>query len=135
MFVAIIISMINKCGLYQLNDIVKIIIFTSPLILGLIFAGIGQYYQWNRLEYKSKIKEYRQKKFFLQALTLLKANKLKEAIDVHDDLLTDKLFTAFVYPLILAKMLEIGTDEEKTKVENRLTEIFDEFNPEKVFKT
>lgn len=131
-FVAIIISINNKNGLHQLSDAVKIIIFVSPLILGWIFALLGVFYMRNRLDFKVKIKLYRQRKFFLQALTLLSDNKLNEAINVHDNLLTDNLFKAFILPLILAKMSEIGTDEQKTNAENRLNEIFKEYSPEKV---
>jgi len=111
--------------------LIAISIFT-PLIAGITFAGLSQYFLLSRLDYRSKIKEYRQKKFFLLALTFIRANKLNEASHVYNKLMNNKEFEAFVFPLILAKTLEIGTDEQKAKVENKFAEIFDEYSPDKV---
>jgi len=114
------------------RGIMVLFIFILPLIFGIIFAGLGQYFLWNRIEYRNKINRYRQNKFFLLALTFIRANKLNEASHVYNKLMNNKEFEAFVFPLILAKTLEIGTDEQKAKVENKFAEIFDEYSPDKV---
>jgi hypothetical protein len=74
-----------------------------PLIWALVFGYIGQEYTNKRIRYKRQINEYRQRRFFTKAITLLRRGNISEAIYIFDELLIDRNYRKFILPFIICE--------------------------------
>lgn len=111
---------------------VLFIIYIFPLILGLIFGMIGQYYVNKRIRYKVQIKEYRQRRFFTQVIDLLRIDNLNDAINIYEDLLTDRDLRKFVFPLLIKGLMNSTDEDQHDKGMKILNSVLENYNPEKI---
>lgn len=114
------------------GDFWLMLLYISPLMLGLVSGFIGQYFVDKRRKYKADIIEYRQRKFFTETMNLITSGKLNEAIDVYTDLVTKQDFRRFLYPFFLNEFLHSTNEDQKKKGEERLVVVLKAYNPNDV---
>lgn len=103
-----------------MNPIPALIIFISPIMLGLIIGGIGQGYGLKRMEYKMKIRLYREYRHFNFALDYIQQDKFTEAIDLYNSMPVGYL-REFIYSHLLAYFsLGKHTEGNKTQAIERI---------------
>lgn len=113
------------------TDLLVTISFFLPLILGISFGFFGQSFLNERITYKANIKEYRQRKFFTQTLTLVREGNLNKAIDTYD-LVTKYEFRRFLYPFFLNEFLHSTNEIQQKKGEAKLAIVLDEHSPDSI---
>jgi hypothetical protein len=96
-----------------INPIPAMIIFISPIMLGVIIAGIGQGYGLKRMEYKAKIRMYREYRHFNFALDCIQAGEFEKAIDIYNGMPVGYL-REFIYSHLLA-YFSLGKHTEGNK--------------------
>ena len=111
------------------GDFWMMLLFISPLFIGLTFAIFGQYFLDKRRNYKAQILEYRQRKFFTQTMNFITSGKLNEAIDVYTDLVTKHEYRRFLYPYFLCEFLHSTDENQRQKGEEKLAVVLKAYNP------
>jgi hypothetical protein len=116
----------NKGGFFIL------ILFLLPLITAVVLGWIGQEYMNKRIRYKREIEEYRQRKFFTDAIVLLRSGNISGAINILDELLTDRVYRKFIVPFIICENTHSIEDERRELGNKKLDEILAQFSPNKI---
>jgi hypothetical protein len=114
------------------GDFLVMLLFVTPLILGMGCGFIGQFFVDRRSKYKANIIEYRQRKFFIQTMNLITSGKLNEAIDVYTELVTKQDFRRFLYPFFLNEFLHSTNEDQRKKGEERLAVVLKAYNPDDI---
>jgi len=103
-----------------MNPIVGLIVFMSPIFSILILGGIGQTYGLLRMQYKAKIRMYREYRHFNFALDYIQNDKFTEAIDIYNNMPVGYL-REFIYSHLLAYFsLGKHTEGNKTQAIERI---------------
>jgi peptidoglycan/LPS O-acetylase OafA/YrhL len=108
------------------------LLFLLPFITAVVLGYIGQEYLNKRIRYLRQIKEYRQRKFFTDAITLLRSGNISGAIYILDELLTDHVYRKFIVPFIICENTHSIEDERRELGNKKLDEIVAQFNPDKM---
>jgi hypothetical protein len=108
------------------------LLFLLPFITAIVLGWIGQEYLNKRIRYKRQIKEYRQRKFFTDAIVLLRSGNISEAINILHKLLTDRDYRKFIIPFIICENTHSIEDERKELGNKKLDGILEAFNPDKI---
>jgi hypothetical protein len=108
------------------------LLFMSPLIIGVACGFIGQYFVDFRSKYKAQIIEYRQRKFFTQTMNFITSGKLNEAIDVYTDLVTKSEYRRFLYPYFLCEFLHSTNEDQRKKGVERLAVVLQAYDPNEI---
>lgn len=111
------------------GDFWIMLLFISPIFIGLIFAIFGQYFLDKRTRYKRMIIEFRQRRFFQQIMEHLRVYELSKAIDVYDELLRQRDFRKFVYPIIITKLIDSTNENEHKQGLKLLNGILEKYSP------
>jgi len=119
------------------SPILILTLLLSPIILSMVFGFIGSAYRNERLFYKAKIKEYRQRKFFKQIINLIKINNFKDAKNIYNTLITEKEYKRFLYPYIVAASIYAyaytESDIERSRYgEEKLQAVLEFYDPNKI---
>lgn len=116
------------------NSFIIFLIVLFPIIVAVILGYIGQGYINTRKRYQKQINEYRQKRYFTNAITLLRNGKTSEAIYIYiyDVLLTDHTFRKFIYPFIICENLHAIEDDRRELANKRLNSILNDYNPDSI---
>lgn len=109
-----------------------LLLFLLPLITAIILGYIGQEYLNKRIRYLRQIKEYRQRKFFTDAIILLRNHNISEAVYIFNKLLTDHDYRKFIVPFIICENTHSTEDKRKKIGNKKLDEILTEFSPDKI---
>jgi len=96
-----------------MNPILAMSIFIAPIMLGIIIAGIGQSYGMLRMQYKMKIRMYREYRHFNFALDYIEAGDFTSAIDIYNSMPVGYL-REFIYSHLLA-YFSLGKHTEGNK--------------------
>ena len=108
------------------------LLFLLPLITAVVLGWIGQEYVNKRVRYLRQIKEYRQRKFFTDAIVFLRCGNISEAIYIFDELLTNRDYRKFILPLIICENIHSIEDKRKEIGNKKLNGILTEFSPDKI---
>jgi hypothetical protein len=111
------------CGVITkitVSPVTAMAMFFIPIASGLIFGGIGQGYNLKRMEYKMKIRMYREYRHFNFALDYIQEGKFVEAIDIYNNMPVGYL-REFIYSHLLAYFtLGKHTEGNKTQAVERI---------------
>jgi hypothetical protein len=138
LFMVMTLMIVHVINISKLHSILLVLtLMLSPIILGMIFGFIGSLYYNERMMYKAKIKEYRQRKFFKQIINLIKVNNFKDATKIYNTLITEKEYKRFLYPYITAAAIYAYAytqdDIERSRHgEEKLQTILDFYDPNKI---
>jgi peptidoglycan/LPS O-acetylase OafA/YrhL len=108
------------------------LLFLLPFITAVVLGYIGQEYLNKRIRYLRQIKEYRQRKFFTDAIVLLRSGNISGAIYILDELLTDHVYRKFIVPFIICENTHSIEDERRELGNKKLNEILAQFSPDKM---
>ena len=116
----------NKGGFFIL------ILFLLPLITAVVLGWIGQEYMNKRIRYKKQINEYRQRRFFTQIIDLLREDNLNDAINIYEDLLIDRDFRKFAFPLLINSLMNSTNEDQHNKGVKIFNKVLEDYNPDKI---
>ena len=106
-----------------ISPISAMIIFMSPIFSIIILGGIGQNYGMYRIQYKAKIRLYREYRHFNMALDCIQQDKFTEAIDIYNNMPLGYL-REFIYSHLLAYFtLGKHTDGNKEQAIDRIAKL------------
>ena len=102
------------------SPVVGMSIIFMPIISAVILGGIGQSYGMSRVQYKMKIRVYREYRHFNFALDYIQQDKFTEAIDLYNSMPVGYL-REFIYSHLLAYFsLGKHTEGNKTQAIERI---------------
>jgi len=111
------------------GDFWMMLLFISPLFIGLGFGIFGQYFIDIRRKYKAQILEYRQKRFFTQTMSLITSGNLNEAIDVYNYLVTKSNYRDFLYSYFICELLHSTNEVQRKRGEKILASVLQKTDP------
>ena len=76
--------------------------------------------------------EFRQRRFFHQIMGHIDAHELNIAIDKYDELLRNRDFRKFVYPIIITKLIDSMDENQHKNGLKLLTNVLDKYSPNDV---